>query len=146
MKSRLWRTQFTSCSSIHVRNISHFFLFLFKIMKIPTNNPMLVQYFFLPSEAHKWCHFLLKNIILYQKLHINHWKKIVLVFWRYSDIPDTLRFSPCSYYICSIFWHFISCSFSILYFHNMWWTKKLWAASKKFNNYCFKLNTAQGFR
>ena len=35
---------------------------------------MLFQYF-LPSKLHKFCHFLLKNIVIRQKLHLDHQKK-----------------------------------------------------------------------
>ena len=52
------------------------------------NSPTLFQYLFTFKTTH-FAHFLLKNIILHQKLHTNHKKKNVLFF----DFPDTLRLS-----------------------------------------------------
>ena len=51
-----------------------FFIFILKTITITTNNPMLFQYF-LRLKLHRFCHFLLKNFMLYQKLHIYHQKK-----------------------------------------------------------------------
>ena len=42
----VWRTQFTSCYLVDMRNNSRFFLFLFKTIKITENNLMLFEYVF----------------------------------------------------------------------------------------------------
>ena len=41
-----WVLTLTSCSSVDMRNISYFFLFIFKTTKIRANNLMLSQYVF----------------------------------------------------------------------------------------------------
>ena len=50
-KPRVWCTQFTSCSLVGIRNISPFFLFIFKATKIMTNNLMFFQYFLIFKTA-----------------------------------------------------------------------------------------------
>ena len=64
MKPWIWRTQFTSFSLIDIRNITHFFIFIFKIVNIAANNLMLFQYF---------C-----NLQNYTNFVIFHWK--ILLF------------------------------------------------------------------
>ena len=60
------------------------------------NSPTLFQYFF-TFKIKYFAHFLLKNIILHQKLHINHQKNVL-----FFDFPDTLRLSLYDFYF-SIF-------------------------------------------
>ena len=78
MKPRVWRTQFTNCSSVDMRNISHFFLFLKKQRSQQITRCCFI--IFLPSKLHQVCHFLLKNIILHQKLHKHHENKFYQLF------------------------------------------------------------------
>ena len=40
----------------------------------------MLFYYFLPSKLHQVCHFLLKNIILHQKLHKHHENKFYQLF------------------------------------------------------------------
>ena len=109
MKSQVWCTQFTSWSSVDMRNISNFLLLLFKTIKITTNKPMLSIYF-LPSKVHKFFHFLLE--ILFQ------------FFWSSSDFPDTLRFSPYNCYIYSIYFCFkrLIKTLSMVFFFDIYYT------------------------
>ena len=66
-----------------------FFPFIFKAIRMTTNNLMLFQYF-LPSRLHRFYQFLLKKFFLNQKLHIDHQKTFFSVLWRYFDFLDTL--------------------------------------------------------
>ena len=65
---------------------AHFFLFK-KTIKITANNLMLFQYSFTFKIA-QILSFLLKNIVLHQKLVINHQNIYIYI---YFNFPDTLR-------------------------------------------------------
>ena len=87
-----------------------FFPFIFKAIRMTTNNLMLFQYF-LPSRLHRFYQFLLKKFFLNQKLHIDHQKTFFSVLWRYFDFLDTLIQvllnkrppSACFFFFCFFF-------------------------------------------
>ena len=81
----------TAIRTVDMRNISRF-LFVFKTIKITENNLMLFQYFF-AFRTIQILSFLLKNIILHQKLHIVHQKNFSQ-FFEFFDFPDTLIYFP----------------------------------------------------
>ena len=88
----------------------------------------------LHSKLYRFCHFLSRNIILHQKLHINHKKKSLS--WRYFDLPDTLSFSPsncCIYSLCFCLKTLIN-ALSIAIFLNLYYTFITYDGQKKTSN------------
>ena len=99
-KPQVWRTQFTSCSSVDMKIVTYF-LFIFKTINITANNLMLFQYFFYLQNCTNFVIFYWR-ILFFANNAYRPTKMFSRVFW--LSINLKIKTDPISFdkqrYVC----------------------------------------------